>query len=65
MDAPINDNNSDPVIDLQTNPADEIKTTFASSYAQEISLDQALELDVLKTYALQATGQKFLVNPSL
>ena len=27
MDAPINENNSDPVIDLQTNPADEIKTT--------------------------------------
>ena len=45
--------------------ADEIKTTFASSYAQEISLDQALELDVLQTYALQATGKKFLVNPSL
>jgi NADPH2:quinone reductase len=50
---------------LRQRVADEIKTTFASSYAQEISLDQALELDVLKTYALQATGQKFLVNPSL
>ena len=51
--------------ELRQRVADEIKTTFASSYAQEISLDQALELDVLKTYALQATGQKFLVNPSL
>lgn len=51
--------------ELRQRVADEIKTTFASSYAQEISLDQALELDVLKTYALQATGQKFLINPSL
>lgn len=51
--------------ELRQRVADEIKTTFASSYAQEISLDQALKLDVLKTYALQATGQKFLVNPSL
>ena len=51
--------------ELRQRVADEIKTTFASSYAQEISLNQALELDVLKTYALQATGQKFLINPSL
>ena len=51
--------------ELRQRVADEIKTTFASSYAQEISLDQALELDVLQTYALQATGKKFLVNPSL
>lgn len=51
--------------ELRQRVADEIKTTFASSYAQEISLTQALELDVLKTYALQATGKKFLVNPSL
>ena len=29
------------------------------------SLNQALELEVLKTYALQATGQKYLINPSL
>ena len=51
--------------ELRQRVADEIRTTFASSYAQEISLNQALELDVLKTYALQATGQKYLINPSL
>ncbi len=51
--------------ELRQRVADEIKTTFASSYAQEISLNQALELEVLKTYALQATGQKYLINPSL
>ncbi|MGB2492768.1 MAG: molybdopterin-dependent oxidoreductase, partial [Candidatus Puniceispirillum sp.] len=27
MDAPVSENNRDPVVDLQTNPADEIKTT--------------------------------------
>lgn len=51
--------------ELRQRVSDEIRTTFASSYAQEISLNQALELDVLKTYALQATGQKYLINPSL
>ena len=51
--------------ELRQRVADEIRSTFASSYAQEISLNQALELDVLKTYALQATGQKYLINPSL
>jgi NADPH:quinone reductase-like Zn-dependent oxidoreductase len=51
--------------ELRQRVADEIKTTFASSYAQEVSLNQALDLDVLKSYALQATGKKFLINPSL
>ena len=51
--------------ELRQRVADEIRTTFASSYAEEISLNQALELDVLKTYALQATGKKYLINPSL
>ena len=51
--------------ELRQRVADEVRTTFASSYAEEISLAQALDLDVLKTYALQATGKKFLVNPSL
>ena len=51
--------------ELRQRVADEIRSTFASSYAQEISLNQALELEVIKTYALQATGQKYLINPSL
>ena len=51
--------------ELRQRVADEVRTTFASSYAEEISLAQALDLDVLKTYALQATGKKYLVNPSL
>lgn len=51
--------------ELRQRVADEIKTTFASSYTEEISLAQALQVDVLQTYALQATGKKFLINPTL
>lgn len=43
--------------------AKEIKTTFASSYAQEISLSEMLQPDVIKSYAKQATGEKYLVCP--
>ncbi len=51
--------------ELRQRVADEINTTFASSYAAEISLADALQLETLRTYAQQATGQKFLINPSL
>ena len=43
--------------------AKEIKTTFASSYAQEISFEQMLQPEIIKSYAKQATGEKYLVNP--
>lgn len=48
---------------LQRRVADELTTTFASSYSDEISLTQALDLDVLRRYARQATGEKFLLCP--
>ena len=51
--------------ELRQRVADEIYTTFASSYAAEISLQQALDVETLQSYAQQATGQKFLINPSL
>ena len=44
--------------------AAEIKTTFASHYAREISLAEALQLDVIAVYGKQATGEKYLINPS-
>lgn len=50
---------------LQARVAAELTTTFASSYSDEISLDQALDLDVMRRYAQQATGQKYLVRPQL
>ena len=43
--------------------AEEIKTTFASSYAQEISFEGMLQPEIIKSYAKQATGEKYLVNP--
>lgn len=43
----------------------ELTTTFASHYTDEVSLAGALNLDAIKTYARQATGQKFLIRPSL
>ena len=43
--------------------AAEIKTTFASNYAAEISLEEMLQPDNIKSYAKQATGEKYLVSP--
>jgi len=48
---------------LMRRVADELTTTFASHYSDEISLVQALDLDVMRRYARQATGEKFLVTP--
>jgi len=43
--------------------ASELTTTFASHYTGEISLTQALDLLVMRRYARQATGEKFLLTP--
>jgi NADPH:quinone reductase len=43
----------------------ELTTTFASHYTDEVSLAGALSLDAIKTYSRQATGQKFLIRPSM
>ena len=50
--------------ELQARVANEIKTTFASTYTQEVSLEEALTLEALMVYAKQATGEKFLINPN-
>jgi len=42
-----------------------LSTTFASHFTQEISLAQMLSPDAMKAYSRQATGEKFLVNPTL
>jgi NADPH2:quinone reductase len=43
----------------------ELTSTFASHYTDHVSLAGALALDAIGTYARQATGQKFLIRPSL
>ena len=42
-----------------------LKTIFASTYTREISLAQALQPDVLAAYNRKATGEKYLINPTL
>ena len=49
--------------EMRDRVAKEIKTTFASSYTKEVSLEEMLEPDAIKTYAKQATGTKYLVTP--
>ena len=48
---------------MRTRVAKEIKTTFASTYANEVSFEEMLQPETIKSYAKQATGQKYLVNP--
>lgn len=43
--------------------AAEINTTFSSHYTQEISLAEMLQPEIIRGYAKQATGEKYLVNP--
>jgi hypothetical protein len=43
--------------------ADELTTTFASHYTDEISLREALHVETLQRCARQATGEKFLLRP--
>jgi len=41
-----------------------LKTTFASRYAREVSLAEALHPEELAVYGQRATGAKFLINPN-
>jgi NADPH:quinone reductase-like Zn-dependent oxidoreductase len=53
------------VVRLRQRVVDEIKTTFASHYTRTISLADALKLENIQAYNRRATGEKFLINPSL
>jgi NADPH2:quinone reductase len=48
---------------LQQRVADELTTTFASRYTDQIPLGGALEVATLQRCARQATGEKFLLLP--
>jgi NADPH:quinone reductase-like Zn-dependent oxidoreductase len=50
---------------LRARVAAELKTTFASHYTKTISLREALDPETIRTYNRKATGEKFLINPSL
>jgi len=49
---------------LRDRVANEITTTFASSYAREISLAEAIDSDIIRAYQRRATGEKYLIVPS-
>jgi len=49
---------------LRQRVVDELDTTFASHYTDEVSLAGALDLTAIAAYARQATGEKFLIRPS-
>ncbi|WP_411287196.1 zinc-binding dehydrogenase [Phenylobacterium sp.] len=50
---------------LRQRVVSELKTTFASHYTREISLRDVLKPDVIKAYTRRATGEKYLINPTL
>ncbi len=50
---------------LRKRVMDELKTTFASHYTDEISLKDALNPETLQSYNAKRTGEKFLINPTL
>jgi NADPH2:quinone reductase len=49
---------------LKQRIAAELKTTFASRYAGEISLLDALNLETIAVYSKASTGHKYLINPN-
>lgn len=52
------------VIRMRAKVAAEIRTTFASSYTSRITLDQAVQPDIIAAYNRRATGEKYLLLPN-
>jgi len=51
-------------MELRQRVADEMTTTFGSSYTAVVSLSEALSSEAISVYAKQATGEKYLINPN-
>ena len=49
---------------LRQRVANELNTTFISSYTDEISLAEVLQPDIIAAYTRRATGKKYLINPA-
>jgi NADPH2:quinone reductase len=50
---------------LRARVAAELKTTFASHYTKTLSLRDVLDPETIRAYNRKATGEKYLINPSL
>jgi NADPH:quinone reductase-like Zn-dependent oxidoreductase len=48
---------------LRARVAQELTTSFASNYTNEISLSEALDAGIMKQYYAKHTGEKFLICP--
>jgi NADPH2:quinone reductase len=49
---------------LKARVAAELKTTFKSHYAKQVSLPEALSLEMIAAYGRRATGEKYLICPN-
>lgn len=52
------------VFQLQRKVAEEIKTTFACSFTDELSFEQALNPETVLQYNAKRTGEKYFINPN-
>lgn len=50
---------------LRRRVGEELTTTFASRYTRTIGLADMLDADIVRSYERKATGEKFLVDPTL
>ncbi len=53
------------LVALKARVAAELTTTFASHYAKEVSLAEALGTEAVAVYGQRSTGTKYLINPAL
>ena len=49
---------------MRARVVDELKTTFKSHYSHEVTLQEALNLDVIAGYNAKRTGEKYLIRPT-
>ena len=56
---------SEAVQELKRRVAEQLQTTFASQYAGQLSLADALRPEFIAVYGRRATGSKYLINPSI
>jgi NADPH:quinone reductase-like Zn-dependent oxidoreductase len=52
------------VLALHKRVADEINGTFALNFSDEISLEDAMQPEIIARYMAKRTGEKFVINPS-
>lgn len=51
------------MMEMSARVAAGLKTTFASHYSREISLQEALSIEAIAAYGQKATGEKYLITP--